>query len=237
MNMTLKKTPFFLCLFTSIALNIIFAFYNLSPINSNNNSFVTSLIDKETHLFSKNIKSEKKTVDNLNIEIAVLKAEIKKINDKLSSFEKGLNSDMALTDAEIQDMEVSIANDEISNEMNRVNSANKIEDYFFEQAESSSMDLKQEATIKQSIEVSQNEGVSIEDLHCKSSLCRLELKYDLTATLSDDETEEGGSTGFSTTVSSLLDVAVSKEINEAEQTGIAVIYLGQLDDDLAFEEP
>jgi hypothetical protein len=194
-------------------------------------------MEKETHLFSKNIKSEKKPVDNLNIEIVLLKAEIKKIKDQLSSFEKELNPEIALTDVEIQDLEVSIANDEISNEMNRVNSANKIENYFFEQAESGSMDLKQEATIKQLIEVSQNEGVSIEDLHCKSSLCRLELKYDLTATFSNDETEEGGSTGFSTTVSSLLDVAVSKEINEAEQTGVAVIYLGQVDDDLAFEEP
>jgi predicted RNase H-like nuclease (RuvC/YqgF family) len=214
--------PIFLSLFVMVIMMVIYFIYDLSS------SQPLTLSPKKAELQF----ADKQLIVNLTSEIVSLKEDVKRINNKLSQLSSNdANLETALTEEQIQTIEASNNNYEIAHEENRINSANQIEDYFADQVENTAMDANQEATIRQSLAINKNDMASIVDLHCKSSLCRLELKYDLTA-FDVDYIEEGGNASLSPNISKLLDVAVSQEINEVNQTAVAVIFLGQLETDL-----
>ncbi len=225
MNITLKRTRSKFWLFFIIA-TMILSISIYDQRSSNNTKQFLAEKPNETKSVQQYSK-KKQHIVTIEDEIAFLKTEIKLINNKLSQIENNnVNLEAAFTAEEIQAIEKSNEDYEI----NRVNSGNQIEDFFADLPENSTQNIEQETAIRQSLGINQTDKASIVDIHCKSSHCRLELKYDLTAINTNENMAENDNSGFSTNISSLLDVAVSQEINEINQTGIAVIFLGQLPD-------
>jgi seryl-tRNA synthetase len=225
MNITLKRTrPKFWLFFIIATMILSFSIYG----QRSSNYTKQFLAEKPNETKSVQRSSKKKQhIVTIEDEIAFLKTEIKRINKKLFQIENNnVNLETALTTEEIQAIEKSNEDYEI----NLINSVNQVEDFFADLPENPTQNIEQETAIRQSLGINQTDMASIVDLHCKSTHCRLELKYDLTALNTNENMAENDNSGFSTNISSLLDVAVSQEINEIDQTGIAVIFLGQLPD-------
>ena len=222
-------TTRFLLLTLLVTIMIAYLIY-LQSIKSSNQLFSTKYSGHTDSPSGSHLTAaEKQSLVDAIAEIASLKAEIGLIKTQLAQqslligqHDVQTDADIALTKTESQSLEAS----QDDYEMNQIQAFEQIENCFVQQKEDTALSLKNEAAIKQSLDLDQNDLASIVDLHCKSSLCRIELKYDLTAIQEGEYINQDEQTGFSTTISSLLDAAVSKEINEINQTGIAVIFMG-----------
>ena len=241
MKVTIKSyTPYFIWIIAAAVMVICFSTYKQSLKASPKQLSVvsTAQVDYQTDV-NKQKLLEKQTIVDVKDEIVSLKADIKHINHQLTQLttrakqhDNDANAETTLTAEELQTIESTQDDYEMINEINRVHSVDRIEDYFTQLPEDTANDSKQEAVIEQSFNFDQNDMASILDLHCKTSLCRLELKYDL----SDEALDENQHAGYSTTLSSLLDVAISKEINELDKTAVAVIFLGQTEVNLSLDQ-
>ena len=237
-------TPFFILIFAAAVIAIGFSTYKLPSKMSTKQLPVVSTahVDSQTN-DNQQQSPEKQTITDLKDEIVSLKAEIKHINQTLTQLttntnqhENDSNAETILSAEELQAIESTQDDYETINEMNRVQSVDIIDDYFLQLPSDAFTDSKKEAAIKQSLSFDQNDMASILDVHCKTSLCRVEVKYNLSENYADSVLDENQHAGFSTTLSSLLDTAVRQEINEVDQTAVAVIFLGQAEVDLSLNQ-
>jgi predicted outer membrane protein len=245
MKITIKPyTPFFILIVAAVIMMIGFSSYNSSSNTPANQLPVvsTAQMDYQTDI-NKQKSSEKQTSFDVKDEIVSLKADIKRINHQLTQlttrlelYDNDSNAETTLTAEELQTIESTQNDYELINEMNRIHTVNKIENYFSQLPEDAANDSNQEAAIKQLLNFDQHDMASILDVYCKATLCRLELKYNLSEMREDEALDEKQQTGYSTTLSSLLDAAVSKDINEVDQTAVAVIFLGQSEVDFSLDQ-
>ncbi len=245
MKVTIKPyTPFFILIVAAIVMMIGFSSYNPSSTTPTNQLPVvsTAQVDYQTDV-NKQKLSEKQTIFDVKDEIVSLKADIKRISHQLTQLtaraelhDNDSNAETTLTTEELQTIESTQNDYELINEMNRIHTVNKIENYFSQLPEDAANDSNQEAAIKQLLNFDQHNMASILDVYCKATLCRLELKYNLSEMREDEALDEKQQTGYSTTLSSLLDAAVSKDINEVDQTAVAVIFLGQSEVDFSLDQ-
>lgn len=244
MNVTIKTyTPIFILIVAAVMV-IGFSTYKPSSTTPIKQLPIVSTAQEDYQTDATKQESlENQTIIDLKDEIVFLKADIKRINNQLTQlntkvgqYDKDSNAEVTLTAEELQTIETTQDDYEMINEMNRVHSVDKIEDYFSQLPEDAANDSKQEATIEQSLNFDQNDMATILHVQCKTSLCRLELKYGLSEMHEHESLDENQHAGYSTTLSSLLDVAVSQDINELDQTAVAVIFLGQSEVDLSLDQ-
>ncbi len=133
MNVTHKPTtPLFFLLFITVVMIIFYFIYDLAFTKPSKQSLATPSIKTDTQLLvNKQQFVEKQLIVDVKAEIISLKTEIKRINNKLSQLSSYAgqhyiepNQEAVFTTEEIQAMESTRDDYEITNEMNRVNTAN-----------------------------------------------------------------------------------------------------------------